>query len=81
LNIVGRLKVSGINPMLEIQKARLHERTRLRAKGVTDDEIKKAQQLPFKPAFVGGKRRERAASDAQEGDRVPTDQFAFRRER
>jgi len=38
--------------MLEIQKARIYERSRLRAKGVTDDEIKKAQNLPFKPAFV-----------------------------
>ncbi len=67
--------------MLEIQKHRIHERSRLRAKGVTDDEIKKAQQLPFKPAFVGGKRRAREASDPQDGDQVPTDQFAFRRVR
>ncbi len=64
--------------MLEIQKFRMYERSRLRAKGVTDDEIKKAQDLPFKPAFVEGKRRPRAADDE---DQVPTGQFAFRRER
>lgn len=64
--------------MLEIQKYRIYERSRLRAKGVTDDEIKKVQDLPFKPAFVGGKRRQR---DADEGNQVPPEQFAFRRER
>ena len=64
--------------MLEIQKFRMYERCRLRAKGVTDDEIKKAQHLPFKPAFVGGKRRPREADDENQ---VPTGQFAFRRER
>ncbi len=65
--------------MLEIQKHRLYERTRLRAKGITDDEIKKTQELPFKPAFVGGKRRNREAGDAKDGDQIPTGQFAFRR--
>ena len=64
--------------MLEIQKHRIYERSRLRAEGVTDDEIKKAQQLPFKPAFVEGKRRQRDSAD--EGQ-VPAEQFAFRRER
>ncbi len=67
--------------MLEIQKHRIYERSRLRAEGVTDDEIKKAQQLPFKPAFIGGKRRNREASGTEDGDQVPTDQFAFRRQR
>jgi len=64
--------------MLEIQKYRIYERSRLRAKGVTDDEIEKAQHLPFKPAFVGGKRRPR---DADDGSQVPPEQFAFRRQR
>ena len=64
--------------MLEIQKARIYERSRLRAKGVADDEIKKTQHLPFKPAFVEGKRRQREVADENQ---VPTSQFAFRRER
>ncbi|MHB1078448.1 MAG: hypothetical protein ACYC67_03540 [Prosthecobacter sp.] len=64
--------------MLEIQKFHLYERTRLRAKGVTDEEIEKVQHLPFKPAFVEGKRRQR---DATDGNQVPPEQFAFRRPR
>lgn len=64
--------------MLEIQKFRIYERTRLRAKGVTEDEIEKVQHLPFKPAFVEGKRRQRDSND--EG-LVPPEQFAFRRGR
>lgn len=62
--------------MLEIQKYHIYERTRLRAKGVTDDEIEKTQHLPFKPAFVEGKRRSR---DANDGGQMSTEQFAFRR--
>ena len=64
--------------MLEIQKHRIYERSRLRAKGVAEDEIKKVQHLPFKPAFVEGKRRPR---DSKDENQVPTGQFAFRRER
>ena len=64
--------------MLEIQKFHMYERSRLRAKGVADDDIEKAQHLPFKPAFVEGKRRPRNADDENQ---VPTGQFAFRRER
>jgi hypothetical protein len=45
--------------MLEVQKARIYERTRLRAKGVPEDEIAQMQNLPFKPAFVNGKRKKR----------------------
>ncbi|MDB6004860.1 MAG: hypothetical protein JWR15_1847 [Prosthecobacter sp.] len=63
--------------MLEIQKHRIYERSRLRAKGVSVDDIEKAQQLPFKPAFVDGKRRPR---DVTDDGQVPTAQFAFRRE-
>ena len=58
MNTAPCLGVSGINPMLEIQKYRIYERSRLRAKGVTDDEIEKVLHLPFKPAFVEGKRRQ-----------------------
>ncbi|MCF7784649.1 MAG: hypothetical protein K9N47_00925 [Prosthecobacter sp.] len=64
--------------MLEIQKYRFYERSRLRAKGVTDVEIEKVQHLPFKPAFVDGKRRQR---DSNDGNQVSPDQFAFRKER
>ena len=64
--------------MLEIQKYRIYERSRLRAKGVTDDEIEKVLHLPYKPAFVEGKRRQR---DSNDDSQVPAEQFAFRRER
>lgn len=62
--------------MLEIQKYQIYERSRLRAQGVSDDDIEKAQHLPFKPAFVEGKRRQR---DATDDNHVPPEQFAFRR--
>lgn len=65
--------------MLERQKNRIHERSMLRAKGLSEEEIREAQaaqQLPFRPAFENGKRRPRPASDDNE---VPTGQFAFRR--
>lgn len=66
-------------PMLESQKDRIHERSRLRAQGVSEDEIRRlqAEQMPpFRPAFENGRRRPRAED---EGARVPTGQFAFRR--
>ncbi len=62
--------------MLEIQKNRIYERSRMRAHGVSEDEIEKAQHRPFRPAFVNGKRRPREADAECE---VPTGQFAFRR--
>ncbi|WP_395749319.1 hypothetical protein [Prosthecobacter sp.] len=64
--------------MLEIHKYRIYERSRLRAQGMTDDEIEKVLHLPFKPAFINGKRRERE-SDGE--NQMPTGQFAFRRSR
>lgn len=64
--------------MLEVQKDRIYQRSRLRAKGATEEEIEKAQQRAFKPAFVEGKRAKREAAGE---DEVPTGQFAFRRER
>jgi hypothetical protein len=63
--------------MLEIQKARIYERSRLRAKGATESEIAQAQNQPFKPAFVNGQRRKREAEPA---DGLPAWQFAFRRQ-
>lgn len=63
--------------MLEIQKNKIYERSRMRAKGVSDEEIKQAQHLPFKPAFEEGKRKKRATNSDNE---VPTGQFSFRRQ-
>ena len=67
--------------MLEVQKDRIYERSRLRAKGVTEDQIAKVQERPFKPAFVEGKRRKRESTGSEMVDEVPTAQFAFRKER
>lgn len=64
--------------MLEIQKHRIYERVRLRAQGMPEDDIAKVQNPPFRPAYVEGKRRERESDD---GNQVPTGQFAFRKER
>jgi hypothetical protein len=64
--------------MLEAQKDRMHHRSRLRAKGMTEDEIAAAQQRPFRPAFVDGKRRSR---ETEASDEEPVPQFAFRRHR
>ncbi|MEZ5386046.1 MAG: hypothetical protein R3F13_11080 [Prosthecobacter sp.] len=63
--------------MLEAQKDRMNHRSRLRAQGVPEEEISSAQQRPFRPAFVNGKRKERDASP-EEG--LPSVQFAFRRQ-
>ena len=63
--------------MLEIQKARIYERSRLRAKGATESEIAQAQNQPFKPAFVNGQRRKR---EAEPVDGLPAWQYAFRRQ-
>lgn len=66
-------------PMLESQKNRIHERSRLRAQGMSEDEIRDlqaGQEAPFRPAFENGKRRLR--EDAGESQPF-TSQFAFRR--
>ncbi len=63
--------------MLEAQKVRIYERSRLRAKGVSEDEIAKIQKLPFKPAFVD---RRRVRCEAPTAGVLPPPQFAFRRE-
>lgn len=62
--------------MLEVQKDRIYERSRMRAKGASQAEIEAAQQRPFKPAYVNGKRKEREPSSP---DELPAGQFAFRR--
>lgn len=42
--------------MLESQKIRMHELNRMRAQGMSEDEIRQ-HDYPFRPAFVNGKRR------------------------
>lgn len=62
--------------MLESQKARIYERSRLRAKGVSEEEISKLQDPPFKPAFVNGKR---VKDTLESSGMAAVPQFAFRR--
>lgn len=62
--------------MLEVQKDKIHQRSRLRAKGASEEEITKTQHLPFKPAYQDGRRKGRETASPGE---VPTGQFAFRR--
>ena len=64
--------------MLEAQKDRMHHRSHLRAKGVSEEEIAMEQQRPFRPAFVDGKRRSR---EADASDEEPSPRFAFRQHR
>lgn len=64
--------------MLEAQKDRIYEASRLRAHGASEDEIqalKNAGKLPFRPAFIGGQRKKRQ----NESDTfvVPTGQFSM----
>jgi uncharacterized protein YoaH (UPF0181 family) len=45
--------------MLEAQKQRIHQISRLKAKGMSDQEARQLVQQnlpPFRPAFVDGKR-------------------------
>lgn len=58
--------------MLESQKDGIYERSRLRAKGVSEEEIARLRHRPFKPAFVNGKRKERDSA-------TPAGQTVFRR--
>ncbi len=66
--------------MLEAQKDRLYEASRLRAHGASEEEIqalKNAGKQPFRPAFVGGKRKRRASEAAAASFEVPTGQFTM----
>lgn len=65
--------------MLECQKTRIHERSRLRAQGMSEEDIRElqaGQQAPFRPAFENGKRRARSTADDSE---APPSQLAFQR--
>ena len=64
--------------MLEIQRNRIYEASRLRAQGASEEEIqalKNAGKQPFRPAFVGGKRKRRSSETAAITFEVPTGQF------
>jgi hypothetical protein len=66
--------------MLEAQKDRLYEASRLRAHRASEEEIqalKNAGKQPFRPAFVGGKRKRRASEAAAGSFEVPTGQFTM----
>lgn len=54
--------------MLEAQKDRMYERSRLRAKGASEEEIAKIQTRAFIPAFVNGKRRPRSNTQGHAAD-------------
>lgn len=54
--------------MLESQKNRMHERSRLRAQGMSEEEIAKVQTRAFIPAFVNGKRRPRSNTQGHTAD-------------
>lgn len=68
--------------MLEIQKARIHERSRLRAKGASEEEIERLQsidRLPFRPAFENGRRRPRTDTPPADGLLLAARQPGIRR--
>ncbi|MFM2168862.1 MAG: hypothetical protein RIS79_3233 [Verrucomicrobiota bacterium] len=64
--------------MLEAQKDRLYEASRLRAHGASEAEIqalKNSGKLPFRPAFIGGKRQARRSEVPTGTFEVPTGSF------
>ena len=66
--------------MLDIQQLRREEKERLRALGMSEDEIVAhldASKRPFKPVFVNGKRRERRSEVPTGTFEVPTGEFAM----
>lgn len=68
--------------MLEIQKDRIYEASRLRAHGASEEEVEalKAEgKLPFRPAFIGGKRKARRSEVPTGTFEVPTGQFELPR--
>jgi hypothetical protein len=66
--------------MLEAQKDRIYEASRLRAHGASEDEVlalKNEGKQPFRPAFVGGKRQKRSSEVPTGTFEVPTGQFTL----
>lgn len=77
MNVAFIAKSQVLRTMLESQKDRIYERTRMQHKGVPEEEIERllfADRRPFKPAFVNGKRRPRETIDHD----FPGGQFACR---
>ncbi len=69
--------------MLEIQRNRLYEASRLKAHGASEEEVealKAAGKKPFKPAFVDGVRKPRKSEVPTGTFEVPTGLFTFRKE-
>lgn len=66
--------------MLDIQRDRIFEASRLRAHGASEAEVeslKNAGKKPFKPAYVGGQRKQRRSEVPTGTFEVPTGQFAM----
>lgn len=64
--------------MLDIQRYRQYEASRLRAHGASEEEVeafKNAGKKPFKPAFENGRRKKRTSEPPTGTFQVPTGQF------
>jgi hypothetical protein len=64
--------------MLDIQRDRIYEASRLRAHGASEEEVEalKAEgTMPFRPAFVAGKRKARRSEVPTGTFEVPTGSF------
>ena len=68
--------------MLDIQRDRIYEASRLRAHGASEEEVeslKAAGKQPFRPAFVAGKRKKRSSEAPTGTFEVPTGAFSIPR--
>jgi hypothetical protein len=68
--------------MLDIQRERLIEMSRLRADGASEDEVAQLRtegKKPFRPAYQGGERRKRKSEIPTGTFEVPTGQFTMPR--
>ena len=66
--------------MLDIQRDRIYEASRLRAHGASEEEVealKAVGKMPFRPAFVAGKRKKRSSEAPTGTFEVPTGQFTI----
>jgi hypothetical protein len=66
--------------MLNAQRNRLYEASRLRAHGASENEVlalKNEGKQPFRPAFVGGQRKKRSSEVPTGTFEVPTGQFTI----
>jgi hypothetical protein len=66
--------------MLDIQRNRIYEASRLRAHGASEEEVEalKAEgKMPFRPAFIEGKRKARRSEVPTGTFEVPTGSFTL----